>query len=108
MPAKPGRPKLIPLIAPSRLTGSYLRQFSESYALRVVREREDRPMFVTFRLGSLVKLLVLTAVGAALIGMLLAGLGGGPRGPDVVRPTTSVPQTQQDLGPLSGVQPRRS
>jgi hypothetical protein len=35
-------------------------------------------MFVTFRLGSLVKMLLLTAAGAAVIGMLLAGLGDGP------------------------------
>lgn len=61
-------------------------------------------MYVTFRLGSLIQLLVLIAVAAAIIGMLAAGRSPVPHGPAVVTPT-STPQSTQDVAPLGGVAP---
>jgi hypothetical protein len=59
-------------------------------------------MFVTFRLGSLLRLLAVTAVVAALIGILVAGrLVPDTFGPRVPPPTSTVPTTTQDLAPLA-------
>jgi hypothetical protein len=64
-------------------------------------------MFVTFRVGSLLRLLAATAVVAAVIGILVAGRNNpGTPGPGMAPPTTTVPPTTQDLAPLGGVQAR--
>jgi hypothetical protein len=61
-------------------------------------------MYVTFRLGSLIQLLVLTAVAAAFLGMLLAGRSPESHSPSVIPP--SIPRTTtQDMAPLGGINP---
>jgi hypothetical protein len=59
-------------------------------------------MFVTFRLGSLLRLLAVTAVVAAVIGILVAGrIIPDTSGPGMPPPVTSVSPTTQDLAPLA-------
>lgn len=61
-------------------------------------------MLVTFRLGSLLQLLAVTAVVAAVIGILVAGrIIPDTSGPGMPPQTSTVPTTTQDLAPLGGV-----
>jgi hypothetical protein len=61
-------------------------------------------MFVTFGLGSLLRLLAVTAVLAAVIGILVAGRikPDTPPGPGMAPPTTTMRPTQ-DPAPLGEV-----
>lgn len=60
-------------------------------------------MLVTFRLGSLLQLLAVTAVVAAVIGILVAGqIYPDTPGPGMPPPNSTVPTTQ-DLAPLGEV-----